>query len=305
VTCYYPIEAWRSRERGSSGKQKIIFDGSKAVSLPFKLPCGRCIGCRLERSRQWALRCVHEASLYEDNCYITLTYDDEHLPSDGSLNLKHFQDFMKRLRFKYSDVRIRFFHAGEYGGKHRRPHYHALLFNFDFADKKLFKIVNGLRLYTSDVLAALWQFGFCSVGTLTFQSAAYVARYIMKKVTGDLADEHYVGCNEVTGELVQLVPEYTTMSRGGKDGHGIGYDWFQKFHGDVFPSDEVVLREVTLRPPRYYDCLYETGYPDLFAEVKSQRCFSSKDCTPARLRVREYCKLVQMDRFHRRGDHET
>ena len=219
MACFHPIDAWRNAKRG------ITFDHSKAVGFGLKLPCGQCVGCRLERSRQWAMRCVHEASLYDDNCFITLTYDAEHLPADGSLNKKHFQDFMKRLRSRFVERRIRFYHCGEYGVQYRRPHYHALLFNFDFVDKRLFKEVNGHRLYTSDDLALCWKLGFSSVGAVTFESAAYVARYIMKKVTGDPAEDHYRGVNSETGELTRLLPEYTTMSRR----PGIAREWYERF----------------------------------------------------------------------------
>jgi len=281
----------------------MLFDARFAVGFSLQLPCGSCRGCRLERSRQWAMRCTHEASLYDDNCFITLTYDDDHLPSDGSLNKKHFQDFMKRLRSRFSERRIRFYHSGEYGSQFRRPHYHALLFNFDFADKKLFKISNGERLYTSKVLENCWRFGFGSVGAVTFESAAYVARYIMKKVLGDSVerDLHYLSCDEVTGDLTQLVPEYATMSRR----PGIGRDWYDRFCSDVFPRDEVVLRGRVMRPPRFYDCLYEQGDPADFARLKAERLrFSRKDCTPERLRVREICKEAQLNFLRGRGDYE-
>ncbi len=303
MACFHPLKAGRDRDGG------ITFNDRQIVGFSFPLPCGQCRGCRLERSRQWAMRCTHEASLYEENCFITLTYSDEFLPSDGSLNKKHFQDFMKRLRSRFVGRRIRYFHAGEYGSKYRRPHYHACLFNFDFQDKKLFKMANGVRLYTSDILDSVWKFGYCTVGSLTFESAAYVARYIMKKVTGDLAAEHYLGCDDFTGEVTELLPEYQTMSRGGKDGHGIGYDWYQRFSGDVFPGDDVVLRGRRMRPPRYYSCLYELENPEDFARIKRSRVRAAyrmkDDNTPERLAVRDRCQELSEARFVERGDYET
>ncbi len=297
MPCFHPLEAWKTRDGA------IVFSPGGAVGFSLQLPCGQCIGCRLERSRQWAMRCMHEASLFDDNCFITLTYSDEFLPSDGSLDKKHFQDFMKRLRSSFSERRIRYYHCGEYGSKFRRPHYHALLFNFDFVDKKLFSTSKGQRLYTSEVLEKLWRFGFGTVGAVTFESAAYTARYIMKKVTGDRAEEHYVGCDEVTGTPVQLLPEYTTMSRR----PGIGRAWYERFSNDVFPLDEVVLRGGrSMRPPRFYDCIYELQNPEDFARIKSERLsFSRKDCTPERLRVREFCKIAEVSRLGERGFYET
>ena len=207
MPCYHPLDAART----AAGI--IIFhrNHSNIVEV-LKLPCGQCVGCRLERSRQWAIRCVHEASLYDDNCFITLTYRDADLPADMSLNLKHFQKFMKRLRKRFGSG-IRFYHCGEYGTLLGRPHYHACIFNFDFPDKKLFTIRDGINLYTSQALDELWPYGFSTIGSVTFESAAYTARYIMKKINGDAAKDHYEYVNPSTGEISLRKPEYTTMSR--------------------------------------------------------------------------------------------
>ncbi|AXH74125.1 MAG: replication initiator protein [Microviridae sp.] len=191
MPCFKPLDAWRDPSNPSG---KLIFSynakrcGSPAPDL--KVPCGQCVGCRLERSRQWAIRCVHEASLHKKNCFITLTYNDEHLPENSSLDYRVFQLFMKRLRKKYGD-NIRFYMCGEYGENFGRPHFHACLFNHDFSDKKLWKTVNKMPLFRSAELEELWPFGFSSIGSVTFESAAYVARYIMKKITGEAAEKHY------------------------------------------------------------------------------------------------------------------
>ena len=118
--------------------------------------------------------------MYDDNCFITLTYSNQHIPADGSLDVRVFQKFMKRLRKRFGDG-IRFYHCGEYGSLLGRPHYHACLFNFDFPDKYLWKENNGQKLYRSPSLEELWPYGYSSIGTVTFESAAYVARYILKR----------------------------------------------------------------------------------------------------------------------------
>lgn len=224
--------------------------------MPIDLPCGQCVGCRLERSRQWAVRCVHEASLHEKNCFITLTYNKENLPADQSLDVKHFQDFMKRLRFKYGP-KIRFFHCGEYGENFGRPHYHACLFNHDFSDKILWSERQGCKLYRSQELEEIWGKGYATVGEVTFESAAYVARYIMKKITGDKAEKHYEGKK----------PEYTTMSRR----PGIAKGWIEKYTTDVYPSDNLVLRGKEMKPPKFYDNYFELTNPEKFSTVKRNR----------------------------------
>lgn len=245
--------------------------------MPVKVPCGQCVGCRLERSRQWAIRCHHEASLHRDNSFITLTYAEEHLPAGRSLDKEAFQKFMKRLRKRFEGRRIRYFHCGEYGARFQRPHYHACLFGLDFEDKKLWKVTNDVPLYTSETLQELWPFGFSTVGDVTFQSAAYVARYIMKKITGEEAAEHYAGRE----------PEYTTMSRR----PGIGRGWLEKYRDDVYPQDFVVVRGSKMRPPKYYDRIMETEHPVMYREIRGKRVQGAKahseDNGSRRLRVRE------------------
>ena len=258
MACYHPIKGWRSVLPNSKGNYFITFKpGEGLQGCSISVPCGTCIGCRLERSRQWSIRCIHEASLYSSNCFITLTYSDDYLPQDGSLDLDAFQRFMKRLRKRFGSG-IRFFHCGEYGEKFSRPHYHALLFNFDFPDKKEWRKSDlGDQVWRSDALEELWPYGQSEIGELTAAAAAYVARYVTKKVTGRQAHEHYQGRK----------PEYVTMSRR----PGIGSRWFDKFHGDVFPSDEVVVDGVATRPPKYYDRLFEVAFPEKSLKLKQRR----------------------------------
>lgn len=284
MTCFYPLSAWQGRKASPSGKYPPVFrfrDGWN--DKPIKIPCGQCIGCRLEKSRQWAVRCHHEASLYDDNCFLTLTYNDDQLPLNGSLNLPDFQRFMKRFRQEISPIKIRFYHCGEYGEQTRRPHYHALIFNYDFPDKKYYKNSNGHRLYTSELLEEYWTHGHCQIGSVTFESAAYCARYIMKKITGDQAIEHY-------GDLT---PEYTTMSRR----PGLGSPWLKKFHTDVYPDDFLVINGVKQKPPKFYDSQFEITHPHLLQKIKAKRKpvgnATKHDDGSTRLRVRETCKIAQ------------
>ena len=213
MACYYPMKAYRSQTVNPSGKRSIVFNKNQGFAdMEVELPCGQCIGCRLERSRQWAIRMAHEAQLHEDNCFLTLTYNDENLPKHNSLKLKDFQKFMKRLR-KAFGKKIRFFHCGEYGEKFQRPHYHAIIFGLDFKDKILFSEQNDQKLYISPTLNKIWGLGHATIGDVTFQSAAYVARYITKKITGDRAQDHYNEINYETGEILsERRPEYTTIS---------------------------------------------------------------------------------------------
>lgn len=285
------------------------------VDKPIDVPCGQCIGCRLEKSRQWALRCVHEAQLHDENSFITLTYDDDSLPTNASLDVTHFQRFMKRLRKKLGDKKIRFFHCGEYGSndpsnpKHRlqygisklgRPHYHALIFGHEFIEEReLIKEKDGTKLYTSPLLQELWPKGFNTVGELTFESAAYCARYITKKINGEAAKDHYTRISHVTGESFEVKPEYITMSRR----PGIASDWYDKYKNDVYPKDFTTVRGKKIKPPKFYDRKLEEESIDEYNKIKARRIKQAKanksDNTPERLATKEYIKKVQAEMLKR------
>lgn len=225
--------------------------------------------------------------MHKENAFITLTYNEKHLPANNTLVKEDFQKFMKRLRKKYKGTKIKYFHCGEYGETEKRPHYHACLFGIDFHDKQLFKRTNGVNIYTSAILERIWGKGFVTVGEVTFQSAAYVARYIMKKVTGPAAEEHYKTIDFSTGEIIERQPEYTTMSLK----PAIAKKWFEEFSEDVYPGDFVVINNKKIRPPKYYDGLYEIKEPEKYEVLKQQRVKKSfdrqDDNTPERLAVKE------------------
>jgi hypothetical protein len=297
MPCYHPLKGYRSKDRNPTGKRSIVFSSSEGFrDLPVELPCGQCIGCRLEKSRQWAIRCVHEAKLHADNCFLTLTYREETLPENGTLVLEHFQLFMKRLRKSLPKKKIRFFHCGEYGDKFDRPHYHSLIFGHDFSDKTpTEKTKTGEQLYESKTLDQLWGHGLCRIGDVTFESAAYVARYITKKLNGKMAAEY--------GDKK---PEYATMSRNS----GIGKEYFEKYKSDFYPSDEVILlrngSSIKCKPPKAYDTYLETLSSREMAIVKAQREVKAElhkeNCTPERLRVREEVQLERFDKLKRSYD---
>lgn len=297
VPCYSPLKCWRARVPNAAGKHGIVWSATEG-SVRMEVPCGQCIGCRLERSRQWAMRCVHEASMYERNCFITLTYDNEFVPLGDSLDKSAFPRFMKRLR-KAHGAGARYYMCGEYGDNYGRPHYHACLFNFDFVDKTLFKVDGEKRLYISDSLRKLWPFGFSIIGDVTFDSAAYVARYVMKKITGDMADDHYLSVDPNTGEMFRRVPEFTTMSRR----PGIGRSWIDDFKSDVYPSDEVIVRGFSSRPPRYYDSVVPESELDKLKRLRKVKALRRKeDNTFFRLQVRERVARANLGRLKRTVD---
>ena len=266
MPCYFPLQATFSvREDGkkdvkfSNLNARLFEKGVKPLGdNNLSIPCGRCMGCRLEKSRQWATRCLHESKLHAENCFVTLTFDQDHVPKDGSLDRKHVQDFVKRLRRKFEDRKIRVIYCGEYGDRLSRPHYHLCLFGFDFVDKKRYFYSNRNWHYTSDDLSSLWKFGRATVTGFSFETAAYVARYCTKKVNGSQAEEHYGG----------RLPEFCGMSLK----PGIGKPWFDRYaKSDLFPHDNCVVRGVKCKPPRYYHLLWEREDPVGFAKAKEAR----------------------------------
>jgi len=291
VACFHPITGFKDRHTGG-----LTFNPKMAyVDLKMTVSCGQCIGCRLERSRQWAVRCMHEASQHSENSFLTLTYRDLSLPEGGTLVKRDFQNFMKRLRKKYSGRKVRFFHCGEYGDSLGRPHYHALLFGLDFEDKLLHKKSNsGDDIFTSKILDSVWQLGHAYIGSVTFESAAYVARYCLKKRTGHSADEHYEFIDPDTGEVFNRQPEYITMSLK----PGIGAGWFDNFKSDVFPNDEVIVNGLKVKPPRYY--VRRLSEPELILLRKKRLgTFNRADQTPERLIAREAVAVAKNGLFKR------
>lgn len=322
MPCYRPNTAYYPLFLDDCGKRRLRFDAQARFNGDYKeinVPCQRCIGCRLEYSRQWAIRCMHEASLWSRNCFVTLTYNNASMPDYGCLRYRDMNLFQKRLRFHFGNG-IRFFAAGEYGELSARPHYHMLIFNHDFEDKEFHSQRGDFILYRSPSLEKLWtnpktgeSYGYSSVGTLTFDSAAYVARYVTKKITGDMAFDHYavVGADglplvDIDGEVIMRPPEKAFMSRR----PGIGKGWYDKFKRDTYKDDTVILKRadgsrISVRPPKYYDNKFKVEYPFDWDEIKFERQEAAKlysDNSFERLRVREEVKLAQLKSLKRTLD---
>lgn len=287
----------------TTGKCPVSFTGRNAqygLGMTLRLPCGQCVGCRLEYSRQWAMRCMCEASMFDENCMITLTYDEEHLPPYGSLQKEDFQKFMKRLRKALYPEFVRYYYAGEYGDRTGRPHYHALLFGYDFGDKYPWSKRGDFQAWRSDLLESLWTVGQSEIGSVTFESASYVARYVMKKVMAGVDyQDMYMYVSE-DGEIKYLEKEFTDMSRN----PGIGTYWFAKHHKEVYRHDSVVMRGEEMLPPRFFDNVYELLEPDHLEAVRSRRrrrmYLKKEDNTLERLDVKEECARARVGLFPRK-----
>lgn len=334
MPCFYPLDAWQ--DLGNQIHFHKSGPGGHRSLGPFlnfkrniKLPCGRCIGCRLERARQWAIRCMHEASQHDENSFVTLTLKDEYgdcaqedlcttprrmksaqlttnhagsralggrsvgvhvdncaqSKSQEGLSITDHKKFMKRLR-KATGTPLRFYMCGEYGEQNWRPHYHYIIFGYGFPDKYLWRTEGEHNYYRSPLLEKVWPFGHSEIGPVTFETCAYVARYVTKKITGPEADEHYRR-TATDGTEYWLTPEFNQMSRR----PGIAREWWDEFSADVTTGDSVIARGKKSKPPRYYDKLLEAANPELHAKIKEAREKAAKDNagdnTPARLKTKE------------------
>ncbi len=308
MACYAPLDAYR-RRYDVEGSRVIFFKIPNPITgnpvHAIQLPCGQCIGCRLEQSRQWAVRMYHESRSHNQNAFTTLTYNDENLPKDatlgqpptGTLVPKHLQLFMKKLRKQYG-ADIKFFACGEYGLQTIRPHYHICFFNFEPPDQVLHSVRDDNKLYTSQSLETIWGKGFTLTGALTFQSAAYVARYVTKKITGPNLDDHYETVDPWTGQIYKRKQEFTRQS------NGIGKKHLEKYTNDIYDHDHVILSGgKKVRPPRYYDKLFEKTDPDELAAIKIERekkaAVHAANNTPERLEVRKKIQELKARRLLR------
>ena len=303
MPCYNPLLAWKV-------EGKIVFNppsGSAGLLKPFNLPCSKCYGCRLNYARSWALRCQLEALSHKDNCFITLTFSNEMLQKRNnpwSVDKNDFQLFMKKLRKKHGE-HIRYFHCGEYGEKTHRPHYHALIFGHDFRIKtnnnKVQQFGKKHPLYNSEELNNLWSYGHCTVGDLNFTTASYTARYVTKKIKGEASKIHI---DPITGAVTNIEDVYCTMSRGNKKTkfNGIGEAAYHKYKHRWYGNDFIVNGNgIKMKPPRYFDKLYEKEYPQRFEAIKKARKetldvigYSIKDPKYKRLREIEEVKLLKL-----------
>lgn len=306
MACFSPLKAYPPPP-GSDRRYVWSSSRSFAGALPVNLPCGQCIGCRLQKAAEWTTRLHHEHSQHERASFVTLTFNDEHLPIDYSINVRDVQLFLKRLRKALGHERVRYFACGEYGDQGGRPHYHLLVFGYDFPDKTLWRRTgSGELTYRSAFLERVWPFGHCEIGAVTPQSINYVARYILKKINGEAAEEYYTRIHPLTGEVCKVNREFVVMSTR----PGIGSSWFDKFASDAFPSDFVVIDGVKRQVPRYYVKKLATSEAGerVKGKVVARRLQRAADPrskannTPERLAVRAESASLKVARLRRELD---
>lgn len=256
---------------------------SRFVDEFIEIPCGHCIGCRLDYSRQWADRCMLEMQEHESSYFITLTYDDMHLPltswldketgecgTISTLIKRDFQLFMKRLRKSYKyDNKIRYFACGEYGSQSLRPHYHAIVFGLKLDDLVFYKQCNGFKYYNSEFVSKCWQNkGFVVVAPATWETCAYTARYVMKKQNGASASVY---------GYYNIESEFSLASRR----PGIGRKYFDDHCDTIFDCDFISLStpdgSKQIKPCRYFKKLLQQFDEDSFLDfkIRKEECIES------------------------------
>lgn len=261
MACYHPMVMYRILTGPNRGEMTFRRPHPPDQDIDgvnrYEVPCGRCIGCRLAKAREWAIRVAAECCYHDERCFLTLTYDPQHLPPDGSLVKSHLQGFFKRLRYYLTPKRIRYFACGEYGSDLGRPHYHVALFGHTFSDlTRVGKTALGDTLWHSQALDSIWTYGKCIIGELNAKSAAYIARYTAKKLYGD--DAAAYGAK---------TPPYIVMSRR----PGIGAQFVQEHYKSLYNRDFYVLDGVKLPIPRFFDNYAGLIDPQCVIMSKSRR----------------------------------
>lgn len=238
---------------------------------------------------------MHEAQMQPDSCFVTLTYDEQNVPQDYSVTKRDLQLFFKKLRKSLRGKKIRYLACGEYGDQTLRPHYHLLLFNHSFPDKKLHAERQGNRIFKSEKLDTLWgKSQINEIGNLTYQSAAYVARYTLKKINGDRADDHYTRVSPIDGNIYRVEPEFLLWSRG------LGQSWFDKYKSDAFPSDFIIVDGKKHKPPTYYLKQLEEDQSIQIKRARKRNANKQRhNNTRERLAVREEIQLSRLSRLKR------
>lgn len=290
LPCYTPIRAYQDMRTGDLHFKVKAGGYYRNKVRELQLPCGSCIGCKLEKSKMWAVRCMHEARMHEDNHFLTLTYDDSHLPPRAELRPRDITLFMKRLRKRVG--KVRYLYAGEYGEENGRPHYHALLFNCSLTVSDGFER-GSYTAYQSDEIADTWKLGKHEVGELTFESAAYVARYSVKLL---MDERKYYEYDHATQKVKKIFePPYMRMSRR----PGIGQAYYDKYKRDLMAIDGCISRDHHQKLPRFYDNKIKEEFEAEYRKIKFERFVKSlkrgkNDDTVARLADRKKYKEAEL-----------
>jgi len=283
VGCVQPSRAWRRRH----GEGITFVRAEGWADRPVEIKCGRCLGCKRQKAQAWAIRITHEASMHRSNCFLTLTIDDEHMPENRGLDVRHWQLFAKRLRKRAGP--FRHLYSGEYGSRWGRPHYHACIFGMDMRrGAESFPNEAKHPLWRSAVLDDIWGMGHVAIGELEYASAQYTAKYVVKSEGKEKDAERY-GLRK---------PEYISMSRR----PGIGASWIEKFKTDAFGDGVLIHDGKRHAVPKFYERVLdemELGAWKFKRARAIDELREAGELTRTRLDTKEYILELNRDRRER------
>lgn len=259
-------------------KDKILVPNTDRVPkyIDIRLPCGKCVGCHADKARNYATRAIHEYFAHRDrpSSFLTLTFNEDMLhkrdvPNYKSVYRSEFSGFVKRLRERIKSIygkEIRVFGSGEYGELHCRPHYHAIIYGFDFPDKYQVRTRVGkdlIRYYRSPFLESVWKppgynpsYGFSIIGEVTQNSCQYVTGYVSDKLD-EFGERDYK-------QLGIDKPFFYTPSKT-----GLGYDYFQRYYKEIYSNGYCHWHNKVKAPiPPYYTALLKDKDPELYNSYK-------------------------------------
>lgn len=239
---------------------------------------------------------MHEAQMHEHAWFLTLTYDDENIPENGSLNPQDLSLFFRTLRKDHERGTISYYACGEYGDTTERPHYHSVLFGAPFLDRVLWRDDPFNPVWTSNSLGTYWPHGLSQFGAVTPGSAAYVAGYVRKKLSKRWNPDAYTRVDDETGELVDIQQEFSRMSLR----PAVGRRWIERYWRDVYPNDFVLLDGRKYKPPRYYDKWMEEHHPEIMFDVKCKRDDEAVHLEEEKLRAKEKIHRARTQLFEKR-----
>jgi len=264
MTCINPRIAYK-KTNGQFTLKKI--GDTAPIEKSVLVPCGQCMSCRITYQRQWATRMVHESKMHDQTCFLTLTINDENRRPDHSLDQRHMQLFLKRLRKSLGSKKIVYYYASEYGENTQREHYHAIIFGYMPEDRKqVSRNKQGDPLYQSESLNALWKLGHVTIGNFNLTTAEYCAKYVTKMYIGADKENAYSWVNE-DGEVINREPPFQRASTR----PALGFSFYDKYKSDMYPHDRVIIDGKPREIPKAYDRRFRKEDPDSYKLIKRKR----------------------------------
>jgi len=263
MTCFQSKPAWRSTYPNDKGNHELRFGFRTDREPDYFIDCGKCEGCRARQKRDWAIRIAHEAQLWERNCFVTLTYDDDHLPE--YISRQHVKTFLQRLKH-HSSREVRYYVAAEYGERTRRPHYHAIIFNEDFLGGAY--DIND-QLYGNKILDRIWKKGSTAIAPFTFATAMYTAGYVSKKIR-----------DKNTFSVQSQRPP-------------LGKNWVRKNHDNIRRNENIVINGQSLPIPKVYMTWLKGT--ESFDHIKENLCEKIKPLNDQKLRSKKLAYNAQQN----------